>query len=615
MPLSRARVLAAALVISLLAPASFAAPVGAADRVTWYPVGQQPQRIVVDATDRLVYATGSGSLGGVVTVLDADTGAIRGTVDLPGSPAGLALDPAGGGVLVGILGQTAISRVRGGSLSLGVPIPTPYRPATREMAVDPGLGRVYYVASVNTSSRAVAIDLATGTAVGSFTLQSAGTLAIDAQRGRVYASDGSRVIVLGMALQLTTFISTPRGIARLATDPSRGRLYAQGFNVGTPHTIINTDTNSVVGELTPGTSNAMSLAVDPARGRVYVSHNEYPNAPHMTVYESDQLVETIPLPDTRQPSAMAIDSSNGNVWVVEELDKMAVALIRAMDPVAAPDADGDGTNDDVDADGGAGTAPTGSFSDDTGDGFTTSGQVTDAAGLTVAISDEADPDGVRITVGAGTGRATVSVCAGFTIRVNAGSSVVVTCGSVRLGVDIGSADIVLGGGSTVISVLQGGEAKATETGSGSYAVANLGSTPITVTKDGISGTVAPNTTQSVTTWRFDGFAQPIDNLPTNNSVKAGQAIPVKWRVLDRAGVPVTNLATATITATSLSCSLGSTVDNLEEIAAGASGLQNLGNGYYQLNWKSPKTYASSCKTLHLAIGDGVSHDAAFQFLK
>jgi hypothetical protein len=50
------------------------------------------------------------------------------------------------------------------------------------------------------------------------------------------------------------------------------------------------------------------------------------------------------------------------------------------------------------------------------------------------------------------------------------------------------------------------------------------------------------------------------------------------------------------------------------VVAGSSGLQNLGNGYCQLNWKSPTIYAGSCKTLHLNIG-GVTHDALFQFTK
>ena len=81
------------------------------------------------------------------------------------------------------------------------------------------------------------------------------------------------------------------------------------------------------------------------------------------------------------------------------------------------------------------------------------------------------------------------------------------------------------------------------------------------------------------------------------------------------GAPITALSTATIRVASLNCALGTTVDQLEEVAAGASTLQNLGNGYYQLNWKSPKTYADSCKTLQLDIRDGVTHDARFSFTK
>jgi hypothetical protein len=45
------------------------------------------------------------------------------------------------------------------------------------------------------------------------------------------------------------------------------------------------------------------------------------------------------------------------------------------------------------------------------------------------------------------------------------------------------------------------------------------------------------------------------------------------------------------------------------------GLKNLGFGYYQYNWKTPASFARSCKTLQLDLGDGNIHTAAFQFLK
>ena len=61
--------------------------------------------------------------------------------------------------------------------------------------------------------------------------------------------------------------------------------------------------------------------------------------------------------------------------------------------------------------------------------------------------------------------------------------------------------------------------------------------------------------------------------------------------------------------------LGDTSDQIEEYAAGGSGLQNKGGGDYQFNWQTPKSYASSCKLLSVDVGDGVDHTANFRFTK
>ena len=65
-----------------------------------------------------------------------------------------------------------------------------------------------------------------------------------------------------------------------------------------------------------------------------------------------------------------------------------------------------------------------------------------------------------------------------------------------------------------------------------------------------------------------------------------------------------DLHTATVTVTGISCSLGSTDDLVEEVTPGGSGLMNLGDGYYQINWKTPSAYAGSCKNLNLNLGEG-----------
>jgi len=86
---------------------------------------------------------------------------------------------------------------------------------------------------------------------------------------------------------------------------------------------------------------------------------------------------------------------------------------------------------------------------------------------------------------------------------------------------------------------------------------------------------------------------------------------------DANGNPVTNLTNVAVTAQALACPLGSTADQIEEYASGSSGRLNQGDGYYQYNWKAPKNYAKSCKTLLLDLGEGpgMERTAQFQFTK
>jgi len=123
-------------------------------------------------------------------------------------------------------------------------------------------------------------------------------------------------------------------------------------------------------------------------------------------------------------------------------------------------------------------------------------------------------------------------------------------------------------------------------------------------------------THNYTVRRYDfaGFSSPVDNPTVLNTAKAGQAIPLKWRLTDN-GSPVTDLAGVTVTAVTRNCTTGvEGTDAIEQYAAGSSGLQNLGDGYYQFNWKSPTSFANSCKTLTVN-GIGVQQQAYFQFKK
>jgi hypothetical protein len=109
----------------------------------------------------------------------------------------------------------------------------------------------------------------------------------------------------------------------------------------------------------------------------------------------------------------------------------------------------------------------------------------------------------------------------------------------------------------------------------------------------------------------------VDNPPTVNTANAGRSIPVKWRITDASGVGISDPASfVSLTSSSISCSSGDPQDTIETYS-GSSGLQYLGNGNWQFNWSTPKSYAGSCRAMSLNLLDGpgtaLGRTASFQF--
>jgi len=128
------------------------------------------------------------------------------------------------------------------------------------------------------------------------------------------------------------------------------------------------------------------------------------------------------------------------------------------------------------------------------------------------------------------------------------------------------------------------------------------------------GTVWPTNT-------ITGFFQPIDMGSVTNVAKAGQTIPIKFRVIDSNGTGVAGLTQSDIEfANLLSSQTTSATDGIETYASG-SGLQYLGDGNYQYNWRTLKEYANQHRTFTMKIvkqnityiGNDVT--ARFQFRK
>lgn len=292
--------------------------------------------------------------------------------------------------------------------------------------------------------------------------------------------------------------------------------------------------------------------------------------------------------------------------------------LKHLSPLAPPpppppaDGNGDGILDSL--------QPTGTAAGAFVDASTTpvtSGSIVSTGGLAVSIADATDAtEGVLVTVGPGptTARATISAC-GVTLRLTPGSTAVITCGSVIVKTISGTVQAVLDNGFIVVTIPAGSSARVSDTASGGQVTQVVGP-GVTVTVNGRTTSLPPGgAAASFTSWSVHGFSAPVDNQPVVNSTKAGRAVPLKWHVTNAANAPVTNLSAATVTVQNLSCGLNVTTDELEETFAGGSGLQNLGNGDYQLNWKTPTTYAGSCKTMVLDLGGGVTVQADFRFAK
>jgi len=129
--------------------------------------------------------------------------------------------------------------------------------------------------------------------------------------------------------------------------------------------------------------------------------------------------------------------------------------------------------------------------------------------------------------------------------------------------------------------------------------------------------VIKSTEQTFTVYNnytFSGFFAP----GTVNKAKAGQAVPVKWRITDPTGTEISDTSSfVSLTSYPIDCGSLSEIGTevTTESAAGASGLQYMGGGNWQFNWKTQKSYANQCRVMVLKLNDGSTHTADFTFVK
>jgi len=114
-------------------------------------------------------------------------------------------------------------------------------------------------------------------------------------------------------------------------------------------------------------------------------------------------------------------------------------------------------------------------------------------------------------------------------------------------------------------------------------------------------------------YHWSNFFQPVDNLPTLNSVNAGKSIPVKFSLSGNHGLAI--LAAGYPLSVVISCSSSVPTDDVEEtVTAGSSSLSyDPVTDTYTYVWKTSSGWANQCRQLVLQLADGTQHRANFKF--
>ena len=112
-----------------------------------------------------------------------------------------------------------------------------------------------------------------------------------------------------------------------------------------------------------------------------------------------------------------------------------------------------------------------------------------------------------------------------------------------------------------------------------------------------------------------GFFQPVDNLPTVNTVKAGSAIPVKFSLGGNQGLNL--FKGGSPASASYTCSGTAPTDAIEQtVTASTSSLSyDATTDQYTYVWKTDKAWAGSCRALVVKLADNTIRTANFQFTK
>lgn len=321
----------------------------------------QAVALAVDVTTRRAFVAGGG---GLVCVLDLDTGALLRTVYVGGGPGvqiasalvHVAVDARRGHIFVATAGDglTMLDARTGQPLKA---LPTALGPG--EVVIDPRSAHVFVrAAGSNSTPEVEAFDARTGTPLAANPLpidvdEEPDGLAVDSQRSHGFASDGSGAVVMfdtrtGTVLHREQ--GSPNPYTSLAVDERTGRVFAVGD--GTRNVSVFDARTDALRPAIPVGAAPSNVAVNERTGRAFTTNQgdqtvsmidtgtlivrrTIPVGPGMLLAMDDRRRRVIVASDTwvsvldarggsvlrarllnLAPKALAVDERTGNVLIV-----------------------------------------------------------------------------------------------------------------------------------------------------------------------------------------------------------------------------------------------------------------------------------------------------------
>jgi hypothetical protein len=130
----------------------------------------------------------------------------------------------------------------------------------------------------------------------------------------------------------------------------------------------------------------------------------------------------------------------------------------------------------------------------------------------------------------------------------------------------------------------------------------------------VIGQVSILVSQPTSSLIFRGFYLPVRNMPVQNKVMSGRAVPVKFSISGSLGQ---NVLAGSPTSMEVPCVQGVPEQLVEQtLDLRGSRLQvTRGTGEYRYDWKTSASWAGSCRKLVVTLVDGSRHEALFRFTR